>query len=63
MIYKFPELGKTKPVNRKTRFVILRLQNIWSDFSSNIGYFLSKLEVTGREEVGNSQGRGVSLRV
>ena len=32
MIYNFPELGKTKPVNSKTRFVTLKLQNIWSDF-------------------------------
>ena len=52
MIYNFPELGKTKPVNSKTRFVMLKLQNIWSDFSSNIGYLLSKREVMGRERVG-----------
>ena len=63
MIYNFPELGKTKPVNSKTRFVTLKLQNIWSDFSSNIGYLLSKLEVMGREGVGNRQRRGLSLWV
>lgn len=63
MIYNFPELGKTKPVNSKTRFVMLKLQNIWSDFSSNIGYLLSKLEVMGREGVGNRQRRGLSLQV
>lgn len=63
MIYNFPELGKTKPVNSKTRFVMLKLQNIWSDFSSNIGYLLSKREVMGREGVGNSQSRGLSLWV
>lgn len=61
MIYNFPELGKTKPVNSKTRFVTLKLQNIWSDFSSNIGYLLSKLEVMGREGAGNRQRRGLSL--
>lgn len=34
MIYTISELGKTKPVNSKTRLLMLKLQNIWSDFPS-----------------------------
>lgn len=36
MISNFPELGKTKPMNSKTRFLMLKPQNIWSDFSQPV---------------------------
>lgn len=60
MISPFPELGKTKPVNSKTRFLMLKPQNIWSDFSQPV------LEITFQSykwREGNGQGscKGDSL--
>ena len=61
MISDFPDLGKTKPVNSKTRFVTLKLQNIWSDIPHN-KYWISLFKAGSDGGVGWGIVRGgVSL--
>ena len=58
MIYNFPDLGKIKSVNSKTRSVMLKLQNIWSDFSSQQILDISFQSWKWREGIGMRRVRG-----
>lgn len=59
MIDNFPELGKIKPGNSKTRSVMLKLQRylVWLFLTTNTGYLFSMLEATGRSWDGELSGK------